>query len=83
MSLPDKLPIMRMEDYHTHYLGQSSKGNLFWGYITFAYEKPYQEIKNEDWKKYRREYAIFHNFDTDGNHLTTKYFFGGTADVCD
>jgi len=83
MWLPDKLPIMRMEDYHTHYLGRNSDGILFWGYETFVYEKPFAEIESYDWKKYRREYAIFHTFDSNGNYLASKYFFGGTADICD
>ena len=81
MKFPDKLPIMRMEDYHTHYLGRGDNGKLFWGYETFVYEKSFAEIK--DWKKYRREYAVFHTFDSDGNYLATKYLFGGTTDICD
>jgi hypothetical protein len=83
MKLPDKLPIMRMEDYHTHYLGRSTDGILFWGYDTFVWEKPHWEIKGDDKLKYRREYAVFHTFDNDGNYLATKYLFGGTSDICD
>ena len=83
MKLPDKLPIMRMEDYQTHYLGRSNDGKLFWGYQTFVFEKHFAEIEDSNWQKYRREYSIFHTFDSDGNHLKTKHFFGGTTDVCD
>jgi formate hydrogenlyase regulatory protein HycA len=62
MTIPDKLPIIRMEDYHTHYLGKTSDGRLFWAYETFAFTKPYSEIVGEDWQKFRNEYAILHHF---------------------
>ncbi len=66
-----------MEDYHTHLLGKASDRRLFWGYQTFAFLKPFSEIENgEDWKKYRKDYALLHTFDTDGNYLTTKYWSG-------
>jgi formate hydrogenlyase regulatory protein HycA len=83
MRLPNKLPIMRMEDYHTHYLGRSNDGTLFWGYETFVWEKPHWEIKDGNKLKYRLEYAVFHTFDSDGNYLATKHLFGGTADIRD
>lgn len=60
MKLPDKLPVMRMEDCHTHYLGRSADGTLFWGYETFVWEKPSWEIKSDERKKHRREYAVFY-----------------------
>jgi len=75
MKIPDKLPIKRIEDYHTHYLGKSAKGQLFWGYQTFVFIKPYSEIvQRDDWMKYRREYALVHTFDKHGNNLATNYF---------
>ena len=84
MTIPDKLPIMRMEDYHTHYLGKAADGQLFWGYQTFAFTKPYSEIQQgEDWKKYRKEYALLHLFDKDGNYLSTKYWSGLTTEIND
>jgi formate hydrogenlyase regulatory protein HycA len=75
MTIPDKLPIMRMEDYHTHYLGKVADGRLFWGYQTFAFNKPYAEIQQgDDLKKHRKEYVLVHTFDKNGNYLTTKYW---------
>lgn len=74
MTIPNKLPILRMEDYHTHYLGQAKDGRLFWGYLTFVFTKPYSTIEQgDDWKKYRKEYALVHTFDQDGNYLVTKH----------
>lgn len=72
--LPSRLRINRIEDYHTHYLGQTNDGTLFWGYETFAFTKSPAEIKNEDWRKFRKEYAILHTFDKDGTYLNTKYW---------
>jgi len=84
MTIPDKLPIMRMEDYHTHYLGKVADGQLFWGYQTFAFTKPYSEIEQgDDWKKYRKEYALVHTFDKDGNYLATKHFSSFAREIDD
>lgn len=77
MAIPDKLPIARMEDYHTHFLGKASDERLFWGYQTFAFSKPFSEIEQgDDWKKYRKEYAILHTFDSDGNYRATRHWSG-------
>ena len=77
MRIPTKLLIARMEYYHTHHLGQVNDGRLFWGYETFVFTRPYAEIKDE-WQKFRKEYAILHLFDKEGNHLETKYWSGIT-----
>jgi hypothetical protein len=34
---PELIPINREEDYHTHYLGETASGNLFFGYETFVF----------------------------------------------
>jgi hypothetical protein len=78
---PLKIPIERIEKYHTHYLGKTENDNLFWGYSTFIATKTYlevQEIKG-DWEDYRHEYAILHIFDINGKHIETKHHFGGTV----
>ncbi|MDJ1484317.1 hypothetical protein QNI16_27720 [Cytophagaceae bacterium YF14B1] len=83
MNIPDKLPIERIEDYHTHHLGKSRDGRLFWGYTTFVYSVPLSTIQDDNSLKFRRDYAVFHTFDRDGNYINTQYYFGGTADRCD
>jgi formate hydrogenlyase regulatory protein HycA len=77
MTIPDKLPIIRQEEYHTHHLGRCGDGRLFWGYETFSFTKPLAEIQGDDWQKYRKEYAVLQTFDNDGTYLTTKFFFAG------
>lgn len=73
MRIPEKLPITRIENYHTHYLGKIDDGRLFWGYETFVFTKPYHEIPVNDWKKFRIEFAVLHTFDKQGNYLETQY----------
>lgn len=79
MKFPDKIPVERMEDYHTHHIGKYDNGNQFWGYGTFVFtERPIS--KGEDWEKYRREYAVLYLFDKEGNFKEAKYEFAGTSD---
>ncbi len=84
MNIPVKLPINRVEDYHTHYLGQADDGRLFWGYQTFAFTKTYAEIEeSDDWRKYRNEFAVVHFFDLDGNYLNSRHWSALSADTND
>jgi hypothetical protein len=81
MTFPDKLKINRIEDYHTHHLGQVENGDLFCEYETFLFTKPLHELQeNENWEKYRREYVVLHLFDKDGNLKSTSHWFAGTSD---
>jgi hypothetical protein len=82
---PSKIPIERIEEYHTHYLGKLTNGNLFWGYSTFITTKTFLEIQEIEgnWEDYRFEYAILHIFDSIGNHLQTKHHLGGTVKQID
>ena len=41
MPIPDKLPIARLEGYHTYYLGKCEDGRLFWGYDSFVFTVQY------------------------------------------
>lgn len=77
MPIPDKLPIARLEDEHTHYLGKCENGRLFWGYDTFVFTVPVTERSGNDWAKYRREYAVLYIFDNNGEFLEAKYLFAG------
>ena len=78
MSIPEKIPIERIEEYHTHYLGRTAEGNQFWGYTTFVFTKPHFEIQG-DWQDYRHEYVLLHLFDADGNLLETMHWLAGTT----
>lgn len=80
MTIPERLPIARMEDHHTHYLGSTPDGILFWAYDTYAFSGPDAEIsQDENRQQYRRDYVLLHTFDDAGNYLTTKYWSVSTS----
>jgi hypothetical protein len=75
---PELITINREEDYHTHYLGETEDGRLFFGYSTFAFPNGYS---NEDWQKERLEYAVVYLFDKSGNYIENlNKFVGKTND---
>lgn len=67
---PERIPIMREEDYHTHYLGELKDGRLFFGYETFVFPNGYS---GENWQNNRLEYAVVYLFDRNGNHMDTLH----------
>ena len=78
MKFPEKIPVERMEDYQTHYIGKYENGNQFWGYEPFVFTE--KEIPDgEDWQKYRREYAVLYLFDKEGDFIEAKHEFAGTT----
>jgi len=83
MNLPERLPIERIEDYHTHYLGRMADGRLFWAYHTFVFDKPYSSLEpGENWQQFRKEYALIHTFSNQGDYLaTTAWYAGLTANA--
>ncbi|MDO6518526.1 hypothetical protein [Zobellia uliginosa] len=72
--IPRRIPIMRMEEYHTHYLGKAADGKLFFGSVTFAYKKPIRELAPEEREKNRIELAILYLFDKNGKFSDYKYW---------
>lgn len=78
MAIPDKIPVARIEEYHTHYVGTMANAIQFWGYDTFLFENML-DIVNPDWQSKRKEYIVLHTFDSEGNHLGTRHFFNGTT----
>ena len=74
--IPERIPIQRMEDYHTHFLGKTGDGRQFFGYETFVFPKP---MPASDWKKHRKEYVVLYIFDKEGNHLLTNHWYAGTT----
>jgi formate hydrogenlyase regulatory protein HycA len=79
MNIPEKIPIKRIEDYHTHFVGYCDNNKQFWGYGTFVFDEPYSEIDRSRWQEHRLEYIVLHTFDILGNHLSTKHLFVGTT----
>jgi len=82
-TLEDKFPksflINRYEDYHTHYIGDFKNTNQFLIYQTFAFMKPFDQIKDEDWKEFRHEYVVSFIFDSTGNLRNHDYLNAGST----
>jgi len=78
--IPERIPIQREEDYHTHFLGKTKDGRQFFGYETFVFPKG---MTTSDWEKHRKEYVVLYIFDKDGNHLVTNHWYGGTTSEID
>ena len=74
--IPERIPIQRMEDYHTHFLGKTEDGRQFFGYETFVFPNG---IPAAEWEKNRKEYVVLYLFDEDGNHLATNHWYAGTT----
>ena len=80
MQLPKKLPIVRIENYHTHYLGESAEGRQFWAYETFAFGADWSAAPlGSDWRTFRKEYVVLHTFSQNGHYLTTRYWYAGVT----
>ena len=75
--IPQVLPIMREEDYHTHFIGRTKEGAQFFGYQTYVFP---DGIPETDWKKSRKEYVVLYLFDKKGNYLKTNHWYAGTSD---
>ena len=75
--VPKVLPIIREEDYHTHFVGRTKGGTQFFGYQTFVFPNG---IPQTDWEKSRREYVVLYLFDNEGSHLKTDHWYAGTSD---
>ncbi|MBI3221336.1 MAG: hypothetical protein HYZ44_17630 [Bacteroidetes bacterium] len=74
--IPERIPILREEDYHTHFLGKTEDGRQFFGYETFVFPNG---MPASDWEKHRNEYAVLYIFDKEGNHLVTNHWCAGTT----
>lgn len=77
MAIPERFPINREEDYHTHYIGKYTNGNQFFGYETFVHVRPVP--LGEDWQNYRKEYVVLYIFDEEGNFIDFKHWYAGTT----
>jgi hypothetical protein len=74
--VPERILIIREEDYHTDQIGQYGDGHQFMAFVT-ASLNPIPGVK--DWQQYKRWYAVLHTFEADGTHLETQTWFAGTT----
>ena len=74
--VPERILILREEDYHTDQIGKYGDGNQFMAFVTATLP---QTPGLKDWQWHKRWYAVLHTFDTDGAHLDTRTWFAGTT----
>jgi hypothetical protein len=74
--VPERILILREEDYHTDQIGKYGDGNQFMAFVT-ASLPPIPGLK--DWQRHKRWYAVLHTFDAEGAHLGTRAWFAGTT----
>lgn len=83
MAIPEKISIALIEDLHTQFIGRAKDGKQFLGLTPFVYSLPYATIpEGANWQDYRRQYAVLHVFDEEGNYLYTQHWYGGTTAEC-
>lgn len=75
MAVPKRIRIQREADYHTHHLGNFRGCHQFMGFITATLPIPLPR----DWQEHKRWYAVLHQFDPWGVHLSTEAWFAGTT----
>lgn len=72
--IPNRILVKRIEDYHTHYLGKTNDGKLFFGHETFTYKIPHWEVKEELQSQNRVDFAVLYLFDKNGKIIEHKYW---------
>lgn len=75
MAIPDKIPIARLEDLYTNYLGKCAGNRLFWGLEIFAFTVPAEKRTGKDWEKHRKEYIVLFLFNSDGDFLEARHIY--------
>jgi len=79
MPIPDIIPICRMEDLQTGFVGRCADGKQFFLNEAFVHRGP----RTKDWQDSRHEYLVLYLFDSDGHFIKHTYWHGGTTAKCD
>jgi len=77
MKIPERIPIERIEDYHTHHIGQYENGNQFLGWVYKLFVRP--ENYEGDWTNHTKEYIVLFTFDIEGNLLDKQIEYSGIS----
>lgn len=78
MAIPEIIPMRRMEDLHTEFVGRCADGTQFFLNETFVELDP----QFEDWKQSRHEYLVLYLFDFAGHYVRHSWWHGGTTSEC-
>lgn len=74
LGAPARLPIARIEDLQTNYIGKAADGRLFLGYETMFNSRPNKGLTGKEWEQQRVNYAVMHFFNANGDYLNSKSF---------
>jgi len=74
VQLPEVIPIKYERDYRTNRIGRY-EGGQFFADITGAYQEGV--LRDTDWQRQQRMYAVLHRFDADGHHVGSDVWFAG------
>ena len=74
MAVPDKIKIIK-DDYRFEFVGKYNFENQFMAFITASLPNSMPQ----NWQEHKRWYAIIHKFNSDGIHIDTEHFWGGTT----
>lgn len=84
MEIPSLIPVERIEDYHTHYIGKCADGRQFWGRErVWTFSKPGLPHTDPAFKLNRQEYVLLNIFDAEGNLIDTKANHAGNSSTAD
>ena len=87
MAAPDKIRIPYEDFEYGRFtnVGRSSSGQQFMTFVTGAEPQDWltgkypPEYLQANWARHKRWYAVLHLFDSEGNHLKTEVWSGGTT----
>ncbi|BCB78268.1 hypothetical protein GCM10022251_31370 [Phytohabitans flavus] len=77
MAIPDRVPIAHEPGYRTDTIGSFDHGQFF-GSVTATLQDG--AGSKPDWYRYKRWYAVLHQFDVDGGHTGSQTWFAGTSE---
>ena len=76
MTIPARIRVEHIDDYHTAHIGHGPDGTRFMAFLAATVPPgPMQD----DWRTSKRWYAVLHVFDASGVHLRTEHTFVGTT----
>ncbi|HEY9733947.1 MAG TPA: hypothetical protein V6C89_18710 [Drouetiella sp.] len=76
MSIPELIPIQRIEDYYTKNIGSYCSG-LFMGFVVAQFDSEMPKPMPKNWDEYKNWYAILYKFSSDGTHVGTDFWLAG------
>ena len=80
MNPPTRIPIARIEEYRTHYVGSKASGGGFMAFVT-ANVGPlnFAVLSGDGWQNRKKIFSVIHHFDSNGKHVNSDIETHGTV----